>query len=210
VGLRHAVAFTVSHQSCATGLLAIDLAGRLLAAEPDPDALALVLAGEKAFTIESQLLPETSIFGEGSAACLIRRSGPRDRLRSYVTRHRGDFDGERVDVAARFEKEYPDLMAGVILSAVQRAGLQLADIELILPHNVNVVSWQRVCKRLGYPVSQVVLDMIPVSGHVFCADGFLNLQVARERGSLADGAPYVIAAAGAGRGATFSAMVFEH
>src|SRR5205085_6576936 len=41
-GLRHASAFTVAHQACASGLLAIDMAGRLLAAEPDPDALALV------------------------------------------------------------------------------------------------------------------------------------------------------------------------
>src|SRR5262245_15828719 len=157
-GLRHAVAFTVSHQSCATGLLAIDLAGRLLAAEPDPQALALVLAGEKAFTLESQLLPDTSIFGEGASACLISKSGARDRLRSYVTSHRGDFDGERDDVAARFEKEYPDLMAEVIAAAVARAGLKLDEIELILPHNVNVVSWQRVCKRLNYPVSRVLLD----------------------------------------------------
>jgi 3-oxoacyl-[acyl-carrier-protein] synthase III len=209
-GLRHALAFTVSHQSCATGLLAIDLAGRLLAAEPDPEALALVLAGEKAFTLESQLLPETSIFGEGATACLVRQSGPHDRLLSYVTRHRGDFDGERADVAARFEKEYPDLMAEVILAAVARAGLKLDEVELILPHNVNVVSWQRVCKRLGFPVSRVLLDMIPITGHVFCADAFLNLQVALERGVLAAGAPYIIAAAGAGRGATFSAMVFEH
>ncbi len=35
LGLRHALAFTVSQQSCASGLLAIDLAGRLLAADAD-------------------------------------------------------------------------------------------------------------------------------------------------------------------------------
>src|SRR5712692_10474510 len=33
LGLKHAIAFTVTHQSCASGLLAIDMAGRLLAAE---------------------------------------------------------------------------------------------------------------------------------------------------------------------------------
>src|SRR5271155_4577821 len=31
-GLDHAIAFTVTHHACATGLLAIDIAGRLLAA----------------------------------------------------------------------------------------------------------------------------------------------------------------------------------
>src|SRR5712692_3318373 len=33
LGLEHAIAFTVTHQSCASGLLAIDMAGRLLAAD---------------------------------------------------------------------------------------------------------------------------------------------------------------------------------
>src|SRR6202043_1002363 len=55
LGLGHALAFTVTHQSCASGLLAIDMAGRLLAADTadgqDGQAgpLALVLTGEKAF-----------------------------------------------------------------------------------------------------------------------------------------------------------------
>jgi len=34
LGLEHAVAFTVTHQSCASGLLAIEVAGRLLAGDP--------------------------------------------------------------------------------------------------------------------------------------------------------------------------------
>src|SRR5687768_14924125 len=42
-GLQHAQAFAVGHHACASGLLAIDLAGRLLAGS---DALALVLTGE--------------------------------------------------------------------------------------------------------------------------------------------------------------------
>src|ERR1700690_3338818 len=57
LGLGHAIAFTVTHQSCAGGLLAIDLAGRLLAADAadgqadgQEEPLALILSGEKAFT----------------------------------------------------------------------------------------------------------------------------------------------------------------
>src|ERR1051326_534435 len=72
LGLEHALAFTVTHHACATGLLAVDVAGRLLAADGDPDAFALVLAGDKAFTRDAQLVPETSLFGESSAAALVR------------------------------------------------------------------------------------------------------------------------------------------
>jgi 3-oxoacyl-[acyl-carrier-protein] synthase III len=210
LGLTQAVAFTVTQQACASGLQALDAAGRLLAGEADPEALALVLAGEKTFTPESYLLPETSVFGEGSAACLVRHAGPRDRMLAYAVSQRGEFDGEQSDVAARFQKEYHTSLADAMLAALAEAGLALADLSVILPHNVNLVSWQRLCRRIGYPIDRVVLDNVPKLGHVFCADAFINYQTARDAGALRAGEPYLVAAAGAGRGATYSAMVFEH
>jgi 3-oxoacyl-[acyl-carrier-protein] synthase-3 len=210
-GLRHAMAFTVTHHACATGLLAVDIAGRLLATDGEPGALALVLAGEKTFTRDAELVPETSVFGEGASACLVSADGPRDRMLSYVTRTRGDFDGrliEDADLLARFQREYPECLAEVILTATERAGLRLADLALIVPHNVNTVSWRRMCKRIGFPVDRVVLDNIPLTGHNFAADAFINYHTAAERGLLRPGDRYLVAAAGLG--ATFSAMVFEH
>jgi 3-oxoacyl-[acyl-carrier-protein] synthase III len=209
-GLGHAQAFTVTQQSCASGLLAIDLAGRLLAATGEPDALALVLAGEKAFTLDSRLLPDTTIFSEGASACLVRHGGSRDRLLAYATQPRGDFDGEQSEVAVRFQHEYQACMVAVIEAALDHAGLTLDQIGVILPHNVNLVTWRRLAKRLGVPAERVLLDNMLTAGHVFCVDAFLNYQTARERGRLRPGEKYLIAAAGAGLGATFSAMVFEH
>ncbi|MGX7828510.1 3-oxoacyl-[acyl-carrier-protein] synthase III C-terminal domain-containing protein [Actinokineospora sp. 24-640] len=211
IGLGHALAFTITHHACAGGLLAIDAVGRLLAADPDPDALGLVLAGEKTFTPDARLVPETAVFGEASGAALVSAHGARDRLLSYAVDTRGDFDGRPAidrELALRFQKEYPELLAGVLLSAVSQAGLSLEDIPVLLPHNVNAVSWRRVCKLIGYPVERVVLDNVPVTGHCFAADPFLNYRTALERGLLHPGEPYLIGAAGLG--ATFSAMVFQH
>jgi 3-oxoacyl-[acyl-carrier-protein] synthase-3 len=210
LGLDRAVAFAVTHHACATGLLALDVAGRLLAAEPDPDALALVLAGEKTFTRDAQIVPASTLFGEGASACLVRHSGPRDRLLSYAANLRGEFDDELSPDAGLFNKEYHSCLADAILAAVDRAGMDLADIDVILPHNVNVVTWRRLCRRIGYPPERVLLDNVPLMGHIFCADAFVNYRTARERGMLRPGGRYLMAAAGAGRGATFSAMVFEH
>jgi|HubBroStandDraft_1064217.scaffolds.fasta_scaffold00800_9 3-oxoacyl-[acyl-carrier-protein] synthase-3 len=210
-GLDHAVAFTVTHHACATGLLAIDIAGRLLAADGEPGALALVLTGEKTFTRDAQLVPGTSVFGEGAAACLVRADGDRNRLLAYATNTQGQFNGRLEDLpelSASYEEEYPDLLAGVILAAVAQAGLTLDEISLILPHNVNVVSWQRLSRRMGFPVGRVLLENVPVTGHVFSADSFLNYATAVERHRLRPGDRFLIAAAGLG--ATFSAMVFEH
>jgi 3-oxoacyl-[acyl-carrier-protein] synthase III len=210
VGLGHALTFTVTQQSCASGLLAIDMAGRLLAADPAGEALALVLTGEKAFTRDAQLLPGTSIFGEGASACLVSATGRRDRLLAYACAQRGEFDAEFGERAEKFQREYRPSLAGVIRRAVDDAGLALGDIRLILPHNVNIVTWQRLCLLLDFPVERVVLSNVPVNGHLFCADAFVNYQTARERGLLREGDHYLVAAVGAGAGATFSAMVFEH
>lgn len=210
-GLGHAVSFTVTHHACATGLLAIDAAGRLLAGDGDRDALALVLAGEKAFTRDAQYVPGTSVFGEGAAACLISLDGPRDRVLAYASSIRGEFDGRLDDfpeMASRFEKEYPLSVADAISAAVSQAGVSLAEISLILPHNVNAMSWQRLCRRIGFPLDRVLLANVPVTGHAFCADAFLNYTTAADHGLLRPGRRYLFAAAGLG--ATFSAMVVEH
>ena len=210
-GLGHAVSFAVTHHACATGLLAVDVAGRLLAGDGDPEALALVVAGEKAFTRDAQYVPGTSVFGEGAAACLVSLEGSRDRVLSYASSIRGEFDG-RLDalpeMASRFEKEYPTSLAEAISAAVSQAGMSLEEISLILPHNVNTLSWQRLCRRIGFPADRVLLANVQVTGHAFCADSFINYTTAVDRGLLRPGTRYLIAAAGLG--ATFSAMVVEH
>jgi len=210
LGLDQAQAFTVTHHACATGLLALDVAGRLLASGDEPDALALILTGEKAFTRDAQLVSGSSLFGEGAAACLVSADGPRDRLLAYAVNQRGDFDDELSADPARFQDEYPSALAETIVAAVDRAGLRLAEVGLILPHNVNVIAWQRLCHRIGFPYGKVLLDNVPLTGHVFCADAFVNYQTACARDLLRPGDRYLVAAAGSGLGATFSAMVFEH
>ena len=107
LGLGHALAFTVTHQSCASGLLAIDMAGRLLAADGSDGQdgpLALILSGEKAFTREAQVFADTTVFGEGASACLVSAFGTRDRMLAYASHVRGDFDSDTGANDARLQR----------------------------------------------------------------------------------------------------------
>lgn len=211
LGLTGATAFSLTDHACASTLLAIDVAGRLLTCDGDPDGLALILAGAKTFTRDAQLVPETSLFSEGSAACLVSAGGTSDRLLSYAASMRGEFDGwitDEAEAAAKYGKAYPECLADVLHQAVDEAGLTMADLALILPHNVNTVSWRRLCKRIGFPRERVLLDNVPALGHCSTADGLINYRTAIERGLLQPGDTYLMAAAGLG--AVFSAMVFRH
>ncbi len=210
-GLTDANAFTVTHQACAASLLAVDLAGRLLEDEADPSALALVVAGEKTFTRDAQVVPDTSIFAEASAACLVSPGGARDRVLSYAVRQRPEFDGrlaEDPELLARYQREYQSTMIEALEAALDQAGLDLSEIALLLPHNVNQASWRMICRQLDYPVERVLLDNVPSVGHSFAADAFINLRTAITGGVLRPGDHYLIAAAGVG--ATFSAMALRH
>ncbi|WP_238011737.1 3-oxoacyl-[acyl-carrier-protein] synthase III C-terminal domain-containing protein [Dactylosporangium sp. AC04546] len=212
LGLAHANAFCLTQHACASGLLGVDLAGKLLAGDGDPDALALILAGEKTFTSRAKVLEDTGVMGETAAAVLVGLDGPRDRVLGYATRTRSEFHrGAWLDPAASalFTEVYAETLAGVVRAALDSAGLGLADLALILPHNVNRMSWLRILKLLGLRGTDLLhLDNLAQHGHCFGADSFVSLRDARQAGRLRPGDRYLMTAVGLG--ATFSAMVFEH
>ncbi len=211
LGLERAIGFAVTQHACASGLLAIDVAGRLLATEDDQDALALVLAGEKTYHHVGQLMPVPTVMGESVAACLIGSGDAGDRLLSYVWRTEGEYwAGTEMapELRQKFQRAYPGILIDVMNAAVDRAGLTLDDIAMILPHNVNRVSWVQVAHLLNYDVSRVFLDNVPVTGHSFCADPLVNYVGALEQDLLLPGQAYLMVSVGLG--AVFSAMVFRH
>lgn len=212
LGLSGAAAFAVTQHACASGLLALDLAGRLLAADDDPDALALVLTGEKTSPIVNAAMPAPTVTGESSAACLVGRDGDGDGdvLLSYEWQVDGEFRAGTAMPSAtrsRFHQRYPQTLADVIRTAVRRAGLELSDLAIILPHNVNRASWVRVAGLLGLPLDRVYLDNVPVTGHSFCADPFINYRSAVDADRLPPGRPYLLASVGLG--AVYAAMVLR-
>lgn len=211
LGLAHATTLSVADHGCATGLLALDVAGTLLATDGDPDALALILAGDKTFTPFSQWVADVSIMGEGTAAVLVGASGERDRVLGYAARIHGRGDGVidmNPEIAKHARQIYQDAMAEVIHAAVEEAGVELSDIDLVLPHNVNRVSWTVAAKNLGLPIDRFFLDNLAATGHCFCADPFINYQTVRELGLLNPGDLYLMTSAGLGQ--AFAAAVLRH
>jgi 3-oxoacyl-[acyl-carrier-protein] synthase-3 len=59
-------------------------------------------------------------------------------------------------------------------------------------------------------LTAVLLENVPVWGHVFCADAFVNYETALRQERLRPGDLFLLAAVGAGSGATFSAMLLRH
>lgn len=211
LGVTGAEAFAVTQNDCASGLVAVDVAGELLRADGDPAAAALILTGEKHGARLVRLVKNASIMGEAGAACLVCLGGPGSRMLSCAIRTAGEFAGGFLmpdAVAARFNQGYGTCLIQVMEEALARAGRKLADITMIVPHNVNMSSWRNLCARLGLDLDRVFLDNVGRYGHCYCADPFLNLVSMRDRGLLASGGLYLLVSVGIG--GTFAAMVVEH
>lgn len=208
LGLSGAEAFAVTQQACASGLAAIDIAAQLLLASGDPALRALVVTGEKPVTRFLSYIPGTTIMGDGSGACLVNISGDGMRIRSFSSKTDGRYSQllyPPPELAAEFSATYTAAVAGALRDAVTRAGLGLADIEMIIPHNVNLSSWKHIISELGVPAGRVYLDNVPRYGHCFSSDAFLNLTSMRAEGRLTEDGIYLLVAVGLG--AVYAAMV---
>lgn len=224
LGLRNAITFSVTEHACSSGLLALWTAGWLLRDE-DPEALALIVTGEPT-PLPNFYLPQVTIMGDSTAACLIRAGDGRDRLLSYafqmstgldeilemaVSRSPGSEDVIReyssTSSVDEFAKDYTEKVVEVIREAVADAGITLDQVSLILPPNINRISWVRICRQLRYPAGSVLLDNISVTGHCYTADSFINYTEALRQGLLRSGEYYIMVSVGMGGG--FAAMVFQ-
>lgn len=209
LGLPNAVAFSLTQHACATGLLALDLVGRMLADEDDPDALGLILTGDRPYPNQN-VIPGSTIVGECTAAVLVGAEGEHDRMLSYAAHTRGQFaDGVPPHaVPPEFFAEHQEMLARTMREAARAAGTDLAELPLILPHNVNTTVWKQLCETEGLAPERILLDNVPRTAHCFSADSFINHVTAREQGRLKPGDLYLMAAVGLG--ATYAAAVFRH
>jgi 3-oxoacyl-[acyl-carrier-protein] synthase III len=211
LGLPQAEAFALTQQACVSSLGAVDLAGELLRSEAPEGAYALIVTGERAYSPKVQLIPNSSIMAEAAAACLVTVDGAGDQVRSHMTRTLGKYaaglEMSKPD-AQEFGKVYGAVLGEVILEAVERAGLAFDDIDLVIPHNVNTVSWRQTIKEMGADPERFFLENIPLYSHLFSSDVFVNYTTLREQGRLVDGRHYVLVSVGLG--ATFGAMVITH
>jgi 3-oxoacyl-[acyl-carrier-protein] synthase-3 len=211
LGLSDTDAFALTHLNCVSGLEGLDVAGELLRAGGDPDARALVVTGENPAAARTRHIVNTSLLGHAATACLVGLDGQGGRVLSYAVRTAGEFaDGLLLgrELQARFGDTYSALVVGVIEEALRRADMSLDDVAMLVPHNVNVTSWRRLCDQLGLSPDRVFLDNVARYSHTYSCDPYLNLHTMHERGLIASGSRYLLVSVGLG--ATYGAMVIEY
>lgn len=199
--------FSATMCHCASGVAIFELIDNLLPA----GSTALVIISDKAFHPAIQHIQNTTIMGDGAVAILIGRSGGRFHYLGSATGRFGEYSiitgrvGEETDLD--FAKEYIDIAANTILAGLEAANTDVEQLRLILPHNVNIPSWEAIARKIGARRDQVYFKNIPHYGHTFGADSFLNLLDADRAGDIEPGD--IVALVSVGLGVTASCAVFR-
>ncbi|BBA96696.1 putative 3-oxoacyl-(acyl carrier protein) synthase III [Actinacidiphila reveromycinica] len=209
LGLRNAAVFGLSHMNCVVGLYALQIA-RFLLDGAHPDDKVLVVTGDKILSHRIHLIPETTVMGEAAAAVLVGGDPSGDRILGRAVDVQGRFYQCLAcpdDLRMEYKHMYADSLSAVMREAVEDAGIASADIAAILPHNVNRLSWKKICAELKIPVDRVYLDNVPKLGHCFSSDPFINLAAARDGARISPGD--LVLMVSAGLGAAFAATVVQ-
>ena len=203
--LANAAVAGIDQQGCAAIFSAVRLARATLLAEPDVRTVLCVSADRLPHGSSREVV--YNLVSDGACAMLVRRDAERNRILATHQVTKGAFwdsgSLENEIIAAYFPTART-----VIEDTLRKAGLSLADIDWIIPHNVSLRSWEILLGLIGCPREKLFSANIERVGHTIAADNFINLRDATDAGVLRKGDRLLLFTFG--YGLNWGCMILEH
>ena len=168
--LEQAIVIGLDQQACTGMLGSFRLAKALLVAEPEMRRVLCVTSDR--FPEDAYYEQAYNLISDGAAACIASLEPGGFRI---VTCH-GVTNGAMVmatsdeTVGTYFSYAYR-----VIEETLAKTGLQIADIDYVIPQNTNVKAWQILSRLLGLDYERVFFPTLGEVAHVISADNIINL-----------------------------------
>jgi 3-oxoacyl-[acyl-carrier-protein] synthase-3 len=192
-GLERATVIGLTQQACTGMLGSLRLARTLLIAEPDIQRVLCVTADrfpdgalyEQAYTLMS----------DGAAACIVSTVPAGFRLLALQAITNGGLAMASDDetVGSYFSYGYRAMQ-----QTLAQAQLAVADIDWIVPQNVNIQAWHIFARLLQCDLGRVYCDSIAEIAHVISGDNTINLQRLLAAGKISPGQRVLLFMAGYG------------
>jgi len=208
LGLSRSIGFSVWEQNCASIITAIRIAKDMILAG---SAETVMLVGADADVGATREIPGTTLLGEGGSAIIVRANCTENKIVGTMTQtdaslYKGYCSTE--EEFARFNMIYVLATSRIMRRALKEMGLALDQIRLIIPHNINISSWNRILAMLKCDSKILFADNIASNGHIFGSDLVINFVDAVSAGRLERGDRALLVTAGLG--ACWGCAVIEH
>jgi 3-oxoacyl-[acyl-carrier-protein] synthase III len=195
----------INQIGCASIFAALRMARALIVAEDDLQAVLCVSADK--FPAGRHRDLAYNLVSDGACATIVRRGAGRNRIVECTQVTKGAlWDSEEIEneiIAAYF----PTATA-LVERTLAKAGLEIDDIALVIPHNVSLRSWEILGRLIGCPPERIYTDNIARVGHTIASDNLLNLRRATESGMIEKGDYLLLFTFG--YGSNWACMVVQH
>ena len=203
--LPNASVVGINQLGCASIFAALRMARALIVAEDDLKAVLCVSADK--FPAGRHRDLAYNVVSDGACAALVRRDSERNRIVECTQVTKGAlWDSEEIEneiIAAYF----PTAKA-LVERTLAKAGLEMDDIDLIIPHNVALRSWEILGRLIGCPANRIYTENIARVGHTIASDNLLNLRCATESGRI-EKRDYLLLFT-FGYGSNWACMIVQH
>ncbi len=209
-GFTQARCFDSTGYNCVSPFLLMTLSSNLLQTLNKNQKI-ILLIGDLAYTSILKTIPGATLMSDAAALVVLSHSSTNHRYICSVIEPYGRFaKGIWADheTQLNFQDDYVSYLANLVIKVIQKGGVSVADISLILPHNVNITSWLQLAERLSLSHSKIYLDNIAKYAHAFGADPFINLKDSVKKNKLFPGDYYLLVSVGLG--AVFAAALFQY
>lgn len=207
LGVPGAEFYGISHINCVSMLRAVEIARRYHSRPgARPSDRVLVLGGDQgSYDDSARIIPRVTVAGDAAAAVVVHcpdgHDSPRYRYLSGAALHDRRFyrslrmTQEELNL---YQKACLEHLATVLHEATGRAGLNVTDLDWIMPALSSAMLWRNFCRATGVERDRVCLDLLPARGHNYGIDALSALQHADLTGRLRRGDRCALVALGAG------------
>lgn len=203
--LQNAAVIGVNQLGCASIFAALRLARAMIIAEDDLKSVLCVSADKFPPSHKRDLI--YNVVSDGACAALVRRGAARNRIVECTHVTKGALWDSRTLENEILAAYFPTAKA-LIERTLDKAGLTIEDIALVIPHNVSLRSWQILGRLIGCPLDRVLTENISRVGHTVASDNLLNLRRATESGRIERGDHLLLFTFG--YGLNWACMILEH
>jgi 3-oxoacyl-[acyl-carrier-protein] synthase-3 len=184
LGVPNASVIGIAQLACNTFQGAIRVARALLLAEPALRHVLCVAADR--FPPHARREIVYNLMSDGACAAVVSRGQQANRILASVQITRGMYWDSCISHDQLIAAYFP-LARRAILEAVSAAGLEVGDIDLLVPHNLNIKSWEILEQIIGIPLDRIYTANIARIGHVVASDNVINYVDSIAEGRVASG-----------------------
>jgi 3-oxoacyl-[acyl-carrier-protein] synthase-3 len=204
LGVPNASVIGIAQLACNTFQAALRVARALLLAEPSVDHILCVAADRFPPLAKREIV--YNLMSDGACAAVISRGHASNRILATRQITRGVYWDSSISHDQLIAAYFP-LARRAILEAVASAGLIIDDIDMLIPHNINIKSWEILSQVLGIPMQRIYTTNVSRIGHVVASDNIINYVDCAAEGRIAKGGKVALFVMGFG--AHWSCTVIE-